>query len=105
MRTVAHRIIQLGGEPDSNPEGLATRNHSEYVEGSGLEEMIREDLVAERVALESYGEVIRYRGENDPTTRPMLEEILAVEEEHAGPAGPTGDWCRERARSTREASI
>ena len=80
---IAHRIIQLGGEPDFNPEGLATRSHSEYVEGSGLEEMIREDLVAERVAIESYGEIIRYLGENDPTTRRMLEEILAVEEEHA----------------------
>lgn len=80
---IAHRITQLGGEPDFNPEGLATRSHSEYVEGSSLEEMIREDLVAERVAIESYGEVIRYLGGNDPTTRRMLEEILAVEEEHA----------------------
>jgi bacterioferritin len=80
---IAHRITQLGGEPDFNPEGLATRSHSEYVEGSTLEEMIREDLVAERVAIESYSEIIRYLGENDPTTRRMLEEILAVEEEHA----------------------
>jgi bacterioferritin len=80
---IARRITQLGGEPDFNPEGLATRSHSEYVEGSGLEEMIREDLVAERVAIESYGEIIRYLGEKDPTTRRMLEEILAVEEEHA----------------------
>ena len=80
---IAHRITQLGGEPDFNPEGLATRSHSEYVEGTDLEDMIREDLVAERVAIESYGEIIRYLGENDPTTRRMLEEILAVEEEHA----------------------
>jgi bacterioferritin len=80
---IAHRITQLGGEPDFNPEGLATRSHSEYVEGSDLMDMIREDLVAERVAIESYGEIIRYLGENDPTTRRMLEEILAVEEEHA----------------------
>jgi bacterioferritin len=80
---IAHRITQLGGEPDFNPEGLATRSHSEYVEGSRLEEMIREDLVAERVAIESDGEIIRYLGENDPMTRRMLEEILAVEEEHA----------------------
>ncbi len=80
---IAHRITQLGGEPDFNPEGLATRSHSEYVEGSDLVDMIREDLVAERVAIESYGEIIRYLGENDPTTRRMLEEILAVEEEHA----------------------
>ena len=80
---IAHRITQLGGEPDFNPEGLATRSHSEYVEGSDLVDMIREDLVAERVAIDSYGEIIRYLGENDPTTRRMLEEILAVEEEHA----------------------
>lgn len=80
---IAHRITQLGGEPDFNPEGLATRSHSEYVEGSDLVDMIREDLVAERVAIESYGEIIRYLGENDSTTRRMLEEILAVEEEHA----------------------
>jgi bacterioferritin len=80
---IARRITQLGGEPDFNPEGLATRSHSEYVEGSDLVDMIREDLVAERVAIESYGEIIRYLGENDPTTRRMLEEILAVEEEHA----------------------
>jgi bacterioferritin len=80
---LAHRITQLGGEPDFNPEGLATRSHSEYVEGRDLEEMIRENLVAERVAIESYGEIIRYLGETDPTTRRMLEEILAVEEEHA----------------------
>lgn len=80
---IAHRITQLGGEPDFNPEGLATRSHSEYVEGSDLMDMIREDLVAERVAIESYGEIIRYLSENDPTTCRMLEEILAVEEEHA----------------------
>ena len=80
---LAHRITQLGGEPDFSPEGLATRSHSEYVEGGSLEEMIREDLVAERVAIESYGEIVRYLGEKDPTTRRMLEEILAVEEEHA----------------------
>jgi bacterioferritin len=80
---IAQRITQLGGEPDFNPEGLASRSHSEYVEGGSLEEMIREDLVAERVAIESYGEIIRYLGDNDPTTRRMLVEILAVEEEHA----------------------
>jgi bacterioferritin len=80
---IAQRITQLGGEPDFSPEGLATRSHTEYVEGSTLEEMIREDLVAERIAIESYGEIIRYLGENDSTTRRMLEAILAVEEEHA----------------------
>lgn len=80
---IAHRIVQLGGEPDFNPEGLLMRSHSEYVEGGDLVDMIREDLVAERVAIDSYGEIIRYLGENDPTTRRMLEEILAMEEEHA----------------------
>ena len=80
---IAARIIQLGGEPNFNPEGLLTRSHSEYVEGTSLKEMIKEDLVAERVAIDSYAEMIRYVGENDITTRRMLEAILAVEEEHA----------------------
>ena len=80
---IAARITQLGGEPNFSPEGLATRSHSEYVEGKSLTDMIREDLVAERVAIDSYGEMIRYIGEKDPTTRRMLEEILAKEEEHA----------------------
>jgi bacterioferritin len=80
---IAARIVQLGGEPNFSPEGLASRSHSEYVEGTTLIDMIREDLVAERVAIDSYGEVIRYLGANDPTTRRMLEGILAMEEEHA----------------------
>jgi bacterioferritin len=80
---VAARIVQLGGEPNFSPEGLASRSHSEYVEGESLEDMIREDLVAERVAIDSYGEIIRYLGDRDPTTRRMLEGILAMEEEHA----------------------
>ena len=80
---VASRIVQLGGEPNFSPEGLASRSHSEYVEGESLEDMIREDLVAERVAIDSYGEIIRYLGDRDPTTRRMLEGILAMEEEHA----------------------
>lgn len=80
---IAARIVQLGGTPNFSPEGLLTRSHSEYVEGEGLVDMIREDLVAERVAIDSYSEMIRYLGENDPTTRRMLEGILAVEEEHA----------------------
>jgi bacterioferritin len=80
---IAQRIVQLGGAPDLSPEGLLTRSHSEYVEGAGLIDMIREDLVAERVAIDSYREMIAYVGKNDPTTRRMLEEILAVEEEHA----------------------
>lgn len=80
---IAHRITQLNGEPDFNPDGLLSRSHSEYVEGHTLTDMIREDLVAERVAIESYSEVIRYLGDRDPTTRRMLEGILAKEEEHA----------------------
>jgi len=80
---IAERIIQLGGEPDLNPDGLLTRSHSEYVEGETLLEMIREDLIAERIAVESYSEIIRYLGDNDPTSRRMMEEILAKEEEHA----------------------
>src|SRR5881397_1038495 len=80
---IAERITQLGGEPNLNPEGLLTRSHSEYVEGDSLIDMIREDLVAERIAIESYGEMVRYLGNNDPTSRRMMEGILAVEEEHA----------------------
>jgi len=80
---IAHRIVQLGGQPNMSPDGMLTRSHSEYVEGSNLLDMIREDLVAERIAIESYGEIVRYLGTNDPTTRRMMEEILAKEEEHA----------------------
>jgi bacterioferritin len=80
---IAERITQLGGVPNYSPEGLQSRSHSEYVEGRSLKEMLREDLVAERIAVQSYSEIIRYIGENDPTTRILLEEILAKEEEHA----------------------
>jgi len=80
---IAARIVQLDGEPNFNPEGLLTRSHSEYVEGGTLADMIREDLIAERIAIESYSEIVRYLGENDPTSRRMMEEILAKEEEHA----------------------
>jgi bacterioferritin len=80
---VAARITQLQGEPNFNPKGLADRSHAEYVEGSSLVEMIKEDLVAERVAIASYQEIVRWLGLDDPTTRGMLEGILAVEEEHA----------------------
>ncbi|HYG54805.1 MAG TPA: ferritin-like domain-containing protein [Burkholderiales bacterium] len=80
---IAARITQLGGEPDFNPEGLTTRSHAEYVEGDTLEDMIKEDLVAERIAIDSYKEVIAYLGEKDPTSRRLMEEILAKEEEHA----------------------
>ncbi len=80
---IAERIRQLGGEPNFNPEGMLTRSHSQYVEGNSLVDMIREDLIAERIAIESYSEMIRFFGDGDPTTRRMLEGILAVEEEHA----------------------
>ena len=80
---IAQRIVQLGGEPNLSPEGLLSRSHSEYVEGGDLIEMIREDLVAERVAIDSYREMIAYLAQDDPTTRRMLEGILAMEEEHA----------------------
>jgi bacterioferritin len=80
---IARRIVQIGGEPNFSPEGLLTRSHSEYVEGATLIEMIEEDLIAERVAIDSYREVIAYLANDDSTTRRMLEEILAMEEEHA----------------------
>ncbi len=80
---IAERITQLDGEPNFNPDGLLTRSHSEYVEGESLVDMIKEDLVAERIAIESYSEIIRYLADNDPTSRRMMEEILAKEEEHA----------------------
>ena len=80
---LAERIVQLGGEPNLSPEGLADRSHSEYIEGENLEYMIKEDLVAERIAIESYRDVIAFVGSDDPTTRRLLEEILMKEEEHA----------------------
>ena len=80
---IAQRIVQLGGEPDLNPAGLLTRSHAEYVEGDSLTDMIKEDLVAERIAIDSYREIIQFVGNDDPTTRRMMEGILAVEEEHA----------------------
>ena len=80
---VAERIIQLGGEPDFNPEGLVQRSHSEYAEGEDLQSMIREDLVAERIAIESYSEIVRWLANDDPTTRRIVEDILKMEEEHA----------------------
>ena len=80
---IAHRIVQLQGEPNFNPEGLLTRSHAEYVEGTSLTDMIKEDLVAERIAIDSYREMINYLGSDDPTSRRMMEDILAVEEEHA----------------------
>ena len=80
---LAKRIVELRGEPNFSPDGLADRSHAEYVEGDSLKSMIKEDLVAERIAIESYREMIAYLGDQDPTTHRMLEAILASEEEHA----------------------
>jgi bacterioferritin len=80
---IAARIVQLGGAPNFSPEGLLLRSHAEYVEGDTLIDMIKEDLVAERIAIDSYREMVAYLGHDDSTTRRMLEGILAMEEEHA----------------------
>lgn len=80
---IGQRIVQLGGAPNLNPDGLLSRSHAEYVEGETLLDMIKEDLVAERIAIDSYREIIQYLGNDDPTTRRMMEGILAMEEEHA----------------------
>jgi bacterioferritin len=80
---IAARIVQLGGAPDLNPDGLTSRSHAEYVEGETLIDMIKENLVAERIAIDSYREMIKYFGTDDSTSRRMLEGILAMEEEHA----------------------
>ena len=95
---IAQRITQLGGVPNFSPKGLATRSHAEYAEGETLADMIREDLVAERIAIETYSEIIRWLKDNDPTTRRIMEDILKMEEEHADDLanllelveGPTG---------------
>lgn len=80
---IAERIKQLGGKPDMNPAILAERSHSEYVEGESLVDMIKENLVAERIAIQTYREMVKYFGAKDPTSRVMMEGILAMEEEHA----------------------
>ena len=80
---LAERIVQLGGEPNFSPEGMLSRSHAEYVEGKTLPDMIKEDLIAERIAIDSYREMIAFLQDDDPTTRRLLEEILAKEEEHA----------------------
>jgi bacterioferritin len=80
---LAERIVQLGGAPNFSPEGLQSRSHAEYVEGETLKDMIQEDLIAERIAIDSYREIANYLGEQDPTSRRIMEDILAQEEEHA----------------------
>src|SRR4029078_1072428 len=101
---MAAPIVQLGGSPNFNPEGMLMRSHSEYVEGQTLLDMIKEDLVAERVAIDSDTEMIRYFGENDIPPRRILEGILAVEEEHADDmakflADMDKDWKRRERKS------
>lgn len=80
---ICERIVQLGGNPNLDPKGLISRSHSEYVEADTLREQIEEDLVAERIAIESYTEIIRWLGDKDPTSRRLMEDILRMEEEHA----------------------
>jgi len=80
---IAERIVQLGGEPDFDPKGLSDRSHAEYVAGTDIKSMLHEDLVAERIAIQTYAEMARYIGDSDPTTRRIMEEILEQEEEHA----------------------
>ena len=81
--SIAQRITELGGEPNFSPDGLSSRSHAEYMPGDSLISMIKEDLIAERIAIESYRELVAYLGNNDPTTQRMIKEILAMEEEHA----------------------
>ncbi len=80
---VAKRIAELGGTPNLNPKGLSERSHAEYGTGETLNEMIQEDLIAERIAIATYSEIVRWLGNDDPTTRRLIEELLAKEEEHA----------------------
>jgi bacterioferritin len=80
---IAERITQLGGEPDFSPAGLKDRSHSEYAPGTDLTSMIKEDLIAERIAIDTYADIVRWIGDDDPTTRKLMVDILKVEEEHA----------------------
>jgi len=80
---ISERIVQLGDEPNLSPDGLLSRSHAEYVEGQTVVDMIREDLVAKRVAIDSYRELVQYLVDTDPTSHRVMESILAVEEEHA----------------------
>jgi bacterioferritin len=102
---VAKRITQLGGNPDLDPKNLATRSHAEYRVCEDLEEMIREDLAAERVAIETYSEIIRWLGDDDPTTRRMMEELLAKEEEHADDLANLLEPSRRRGTGEQRRAI
>lgn len=101
---IAERIVQLGGAPNFSPEGLASRSHAEYVEGVTLADMIKEDLVAERIAIDSYRDFILYLGDQDPTTRRLLESILAVEEEHADELADLMQVMPPEAKAIRSAA-
>jgi len=100
---IAERIVQLGGAPDFAPDGLASRSHAEYVEGDSLVSMIKEDLVAERIAIDSYRDIIQYLGNQDPTTRRLMEAILAVEEQHADELAGLLETLPEEAEPKRRA--
>jgi bacterioferritin len=95
---IARRIAELNGAPDFNPDGLRSRSHSEYVECNSLVEMIREDLIAERIAIDSYRELIAFFGDKDPTSRRVMEDILAKEEEHAE---DLADLLKQHARRVK----
>jgi bacterioferritin len=101
---IAERIVQLGGVPDFDPQSLAARSHSEYADDESLADMVEEDLIAERIAIDSYREIIRYLGENDSTTRRLFESILAVEEEHAGELASMRAELLRRERSAAAGS-
>jgi bacterioferritin len=101
---IAERIVQLGGEPNFSPEGLVSRSHAEYVEGVTLSDMIKEDLIAERIAIDSYRDFIQYLGDQDPTTRRMLESILAAEEEHADDLADLLQVMPTESKTTRPAA-
>ncbi len=102
---IAERIVQLGGEPNFSPEGLVSRSHAEYVEGVSLRDMIKEDLVAERIAIDSYRDFIAYLSDQDPTTKRMLESILAVEEEHADDLADLLQVMPAEAKAARPATL
>lgn len=102
---IAARIVQLGGEPDFSPDTLLARSHAEYVAPAALVDMVRENLVAERVAIDSYREMARYVGDQDPTTRRMIEEILAVEEEHAEELSDFLSGLPQTARQTADEEV
>lgn len=102
---IADRIVQLGGEPDFAPNGLVNRSHAEYVEGTSLVDMITENVVAERIAIDSYRDIIQYIGDRDPTTRRMLEGILAAEEQHADELADLLEGLPDPARSKAPAAV